>query len=85
MKKIISMLLVSAMAVSLIACGAPKNPTATEAPAAPAATETETAEVQDITLKVWAPEVDQKEGRGRSAAVVRIRPRSKAELYIPRN
>ena len=61
MKKIISMLLVSAMAVSLIACGAPKNPTATEAPAAPAATETETAEVQDITLKVWAPEVDQKD------------------------
>ena len=30
MKKIISMLLVSAMAMSLIACGAPKNPTATE-------------------------------------------------------
>ena len=65
MKKIISMLLVSAMAMSLIACGAPKNPTATEEPATPAATEeaetAETVEVQDITLKVWAPEVDQKD------------------------
>ena len=68
MKKLISTLLVSAMTLSLVACGAPKNPTSTEATTAPeAATETtdaaaETtapAEVQDVTLKVWAPQVDQ--------------------------
>ena len=65
MKKLISTLLVSAMTLSLVACGAPKNPTSTEAPAATettdAAATTETAEVQDVTLKVWAPEVDQKD------------------------
>lgn len=63
MKKLISMLVISAMTLSLVACGAPKNPTATETttPAASDAATTETAEVQDITLKVWAPEVDQKE------------------------
>lgn len=65
MKKLISMLVVSAMTLSLVACGAPKNPTATETTPAPEAT-TETAteaapEVQDITLKVWAPEVDQRD------------------------
>ena len=68
MKKLISTLLVSDMTLSLVACGAPKNPTSTEATTAPeAATETtdaaaETtapAEVQDVTLKVWAPQVDQ--------------------------
>ena len=66
MKKLISTLLVSAMTLSLVACGAPKNPTSTEAPAATESTDaaatTETAapaEVQDITLKVWAPQVDQ--------------------------
>lgn len=66
MKKLISTLLVSAMTLSLVACGAPKNPTSTEAPAATettdAAATTETAapaEVQDVTLKVWAPQVDQ--------------------------
>lgn len=65
MKKLISMLVVSAMTLSLVACGAPKNPTATETTTAPEAT-TETAteaapEVQDITIKVWAPEVDQRD------------------------
>ena len=63
MKKLISTLLISAMTLSLVACGAPKNPTSTEAPAAPEATEkTETAETagpEAITLKVWAPQVDQ--------------------------
>ncbi len=65
MKKLISMLVISAMTLSLVACGAPKNPTSTEAPAASteaATTETaETAEPEAITLKVWAPEVDQRD------------------------
>ena len=39
MKKLISTLLVSAMTLSLVACGAPKNPTSTEAPAATEATD----------------------------------------------
>ncbi len=66
MKKLISTLLVSAMTLSLVACGAPKNPTSAEAPVADTATETTDtaaesapAEVQAITLKVWAPQVDQ--------------------------
>jgi len=66
MKKLISTMLVATMTLSLVACGAPKNPTSTEAPAATettdAAATTETAapaEVQDVTLKVWAPQVDQ--------------------------
>ena len=73
MKKLISTLLISAMTLSLVACGAPKNPTSTEAPAAPEAAETtteaaattETAEVQDVTLKVWAPQVDQTDEEGK--------------------
>ena len=72
MKKLISTLLISAMTLSLVACGAPKNPTSTEAPAATettdaaATTETaETVEVQDITLKVWAPQVDQTDEEGK--------------------
>ena len=67
MKKIIAMLLVLAMALSLVACGN-STPAATEAPKteAPAATEapkteaTEApAEAEAITLKVWAPQEDQ--------------------------
>ena len=67
MKKIIAMLLVLAMALSLVACGN-SAPAATEAPKteAPAATEapkteaTEApAEAEAITLKVWAPQEDQ--------------------------
>ena len=72
MKKLISTLLISAMTLSLVACGAPKNPTSTEAPAATettdaaATTETEApAEVQDVTLKVWAPQVDQTDEEGK--------------------
>jgi len=72
MKKLISTLLISAMTLSLVACGAPKNPTSTEAPAATettdAAATTETAapaEVQDVTLKVWAPQVDQTDEEGK--------------------
>ena len=65
MKKLISMLLVSAMSLSLVACGGAKE-TATETPAATtetaeATTETAEVEVQDVTLKVWAPEVDQRD------------------------
>ena len=63
MKKIIALLLVLAMALSLVACGgsdapaaeAPKaDAPAAEAPAADAAPEA-------ITLKVWAPQVDQRD------------------------
>ena len=66
MKKIIALLLVLAMALSLVACGgteakpteAPKaDAPATEAPAADA-TEAP-AEAEAITLKVWAPQEDQ--------------------------
>ena len=66
MKKLISMLLVSAMSLSLVACGGAKE-TATEAPAATTETaeapaeEAAEVEVQDVTLKVWAPEVDQRD------------------------
>ena len=56
MKKIIALLLVLAMALSLAACGGKEEaaaPAATEA-AAPAGPEA-------ITLKVWAPQVDQRD------------------------
>ena len=56
MKKIIAMLLVLAMALSLVACGNSDAPAAdapaADAPAADAAPEA-------ITLKVWAPQEDQ--------------------------
>ena len=66
MKKLISMLLVSAMSLSLVACGGAKETATTETPAATtetaeATTETAEVEVQDVTLKVWAPEVDQRD------------------------
>ena len=50
MKKIIALLLVLAMALSLVACGS-GNADETTAP--------QTAEVTEITLKVWAPQEDQ--------------------------
>ena len=56
MKKIIAMLLVLAMALSLVACGGGEK-TEAAAPAAPEAAEN--AGPQAITLKVWAPQVDQ--------------------------
>ena len=64
MKKLVSTLLVSSMALSLVGCGAPKAPAAaTAAPAATqAAAEATTAAPagpEAITLKVWAPQVDQ--------------------------
>ena len=55
MKKILAMLLVRAMALSLVACGGGEKEAA--APAAPEAAEN--AGPQAITLKVWAPQVDQ--------------------------
>ena len=59
MKKIIALLLVLAMALSLAACGGKTEaPAETQAQAAaPAATEA--AGPEAITLKVWAPQVDQ--------------------------
>ena len=56
MKKILAMLLVLAMALSLVACGGGEK-TEAAAPAAPEAAEN--AGPQAITLKVWAPQVDQ--------------------------
>ncbi|MBQ2854424.1 MAG: extracellular solute-binding protein [Oscillospiraceae bacterium] len=56
MKKIIALLLVLAMALSLVACGGGEQAEA-NAPAAPEAAEN--AGPQAITLKVWAPQVDQ--------------------------
>ena len=62
MKKIIAMLLVLAMALSLVACGGAEAPK-TEAPKAEAPkAEAPAAEgPQAITLKVWAPQVDQRD------------------------
>ena len=58
MKKIIAMLLVLVMALSLVACGGGETPAATTA--APGATKAPESEgPQAITLKVWAPQVDQ--------------------------
>ena len=51
MKKIIAMLLVLAMALSLVACGGGEAPKA-DAPA-------ENAGPEAVTLKVWAPQEDQ--------------------------
>ena len=60
MKKIIALLLVLAMAFSLVACGGSEK---TEAPAANApaaqAPAASAEEPQAITLKVWAPQADQ--------------------------
>ena len=53
MKKIIALLLVLAMALSLVACGN------SDAPAADAPKADEPAAVEEITLKVWAPQEDQ--------------------------
>ena len=56
MKKIISLLLVLAMALTLVACGGgAEKPAETQAPAA----ENTPAEPEAITLKVWAPQEDQ--------------------------
>ena len=58
MKKIIALLLVLAMALSLAACGGAEK----EEAAAPAATEAAApAGPEAITLKVWAPQVDQRD------------------------
>ena len=57
MKKIIALLLVLAMALTLVACGTEQKPAETKAPEADApATE---AAPEAITLKVWAPQEDQ--------------------------
>ena len=59
MKKIIALLLVLAMALSLAACGGKTEaPAETQAQAA-APAETQAAGPEAITLKVWAPQVDQ--------------------------
>ena len=61
MKKIIALLLVLAMALSLVACGNTDKPAETKAPEAgkPAETQAPNAEPEAITLKVWAPQEDQ--------------------------
>ena len=58
MKKIIALLLVLAMALSLVACGGAKEEPAAAAPAATEAA-AENAAPTAITLKVWAPQEDQ--------------------------
>ena len=60
MKKIIALLLVLAMALTLVACGSEK-PAETKAPEAGNATEAPATEAgpEAITLKVWAPQEDQ--------------------------
>ena len=61
MKKLIALLLACVMVLGLVACGGNDTPETT-APQADGTTPAETsgtAEVQDITLKVWAPQEDQ--------------------------
>ncbi len=59
MKKIIAMLLVLAMAFSLVACGGGETAEPAETQAAAAETQAAAAETQAITLKVWGPQEDQ--------------------------
>ena len=59
MKKIIAMLLVLAMALSLVACGSKTDAPAETQGAAAAPAATEAAGPQAVTLKVWAPQADQ--------------------------
>ena len=58
MKKIIALLLVMVMALSLVACGGSEKPAETKAPTAE---EAAPAGPEAITLKVWAPQVDQRD------------------------
>ena len=58
MKKILALLLVLAMALSLVACGG-KTEEQAPAAAAPEAAAPEAAAPEAITLKVWAPQADQ--------------------------
>ena len=60
MKNIIALLLALVMVIGLVACGGTTEPTPTTGNTpAPEAGDNAEAEVQDITLKVWAPQVDQ--------------------------
>ena len=62
MKKLIALLLVLAMALSLVACGGSDKPAETKAPEAgnkETQAPAENAEPEAITLKVWAPQEDQ--------------------------
>ena len=59
MKKIIAMLLVLAMALTLVACGGGESAAPAETKAAAAETQAAAAEAQAITLKVWGPQEDQ--------------------------
>ena len=58
MKKIIALLLVLVMALGLVACGGAET-TETQAPAAAETQAAADAAPEAITLKVWAPQVDQ--------------------------
>ena len=59
MKKIIAMLLVLAMALSLVACGGGEKAPETQAPQAGTEAPATEAAPEAITLKVWAPQEDQ--------------------------
>ena len=59
MKKIIALLLVLAMALSLVACGGGEKAPETQAPQAGNETPATDAAPEAITLKVWAPQEDQ--------------------------
>ena len=58
MKKIIALLLVLVMALGLVACGGAET-TETQAPAAAETQAAADAAPEAITLKIWAPQVDQ--------------------------
>lgn len=63
MKKILALLLAVLMIVGLVACGE-SNPDEPQGSAGSTQGGNEPAEVQEVTLKVWAPQEDQVDGKG---------------------
>ena len=63
MKKILALLLAVLMVIGLVACGESK-PAETQGSNESKPAETKPAEVQEVTLKVWAPQEDQVDGKG---------------------
>ncbi|MBQ1190213.1 MAG: hypothetical protein IIX57_07360, partial [Lachnospiraceae bacterium] len=63
MKKILALLLAVLMVIGLVACGESK-PAETQGNNESKPAESKPTEVQDVTLKVWAPQEDQVDGKG---------------------
>lgn len=63
MKKILALLLAVLMIVGLVACGE-SNPDTTQGSGSADTTQGGTTEVEEVTLKIWAPQEDQVDGKG---------------------